>query len=649
MKMSKRLFIIMAVMILSAAVIFNCSDRGDFGGEGSILSILGGSSSIPSDPLNDRTNPLQTYIRANWTNGDENATGGLHYDHIKVAGFNWYDMGNLSNGADQAEFVVDHFDLYVWGGSIVGEHASGQYQDFIWLLITPGPYISSAWDSTETVSWLSDSTKNTEGYTWEDLTMHFKYDDTNVYGNYQGWNPDDDMDGDGCRDSTEASDSMRTAECVADAEIFCNEPLSGRPWWNFTKLLTDGFLQMICDRSLETRDAQSYDALGYFHDCNAFNENINIGFQNSFTYENNEILTANRDYYLDLLLYVATLEADYLLETEERSIHIENMVSPYYTCATSSPAKDWAFEYIENMQLECWIMTDCYGFNPLTMNLRPHYLDCPFEDWMEEGKGIVFCCKEDSPGSDRGRIFTLSAFYMINHQMAFYCYVFNNNWMNPGGEHVSEWNWNPYVEYDVGQPAVNTLGLEDFQGNSGTDRYFVWEEDDDYEILGREYLRSDSLHVLVLTKIMAQGKTEGSDPTSHELPKCYQEVQSDLNLGPCTREITLCNNDGAILVATSHCSAPPVAEFSASPTSVIVSLIVDFTDLSTNFPTSWEWDFGDGNGSLLQNPQHTYSEEGTYTVSLTATNDDGSDTETKYSYITVNAGSGGGKGDPFQQ
>jgi len=81
--------------------------------------------------------------------------------------------------------------------------------------------------------------------------------------------------------------------------------------------------------------------------------------------------------------------------------------------------------------------------------------------------------------------------------------------------------------------------------------------------------------------------------------------------------------------------APPVAEFSADPTAGVAPLSVAFTDLSTNNPTSWSWTFGDGGSSTAQNPNHTYNNPGTYTVSLTATNAYGSDSETKTGYITV--------------
>lgn len=84
---------------------------------------------------------------------------------------------------------------------------------------------------------------------------------------------------------------------------------------------------------------------------------------------------------------------------------------------------------------------------------------------------------------------------------------------------------------------------------------------------------------------------------------------------------------------------PPVAEFSASATTINEGDSVNFTDLSTNSPTEWLWSFTGGTpvSSTVQNPSVTYNSAGVYTVSLEATNAGGSDTETKTNYITVNA------------
>lgn len=81
----------------------------------------------------------------------------------------------------------------------------------------------------------------------------------------------------------------------------------------------------------------------------------------------------------------------------------------------------------------------------------------------------------------------------------------------------------------------------------------------------------------------------------------------------------------------------PVADFVGNPTVVVEGGTVDFTDLSTNNPTSWSWNFPGGTPttSTAQNPSVVYNTAGTYDVTLTATNSDGSDTETKTLYIEV--------------
>nr|WP_321431224.1 PKD domain-containing protein [uncultured Methanolobus sp.] len=79
----------------------------------------------------------------------------------------------------------------------------------------------------------------------------------------------------------------------------------------------------------------------------------------------------------------------------------------------------------------------------------------------------------------------------------------------------------------------------------------------------------------------------------------------------------------------------PVANFSSNVTSGAIPLSLSFTDLSTNSPTSWLWDFGDGNTSTDQNPTYTYTSEGTYTVSLNVSNVGGSNISTQVDYITA--------------
>ena len=64
-------------------------------------------------------------------------------------------------------------------------------------------------------------------------------------------------------------------------------------------------------------------------------------------------------------------------------------------------------------------------------------------------------------------------------------------------------------------------------------------------------------------------------------------------------------------------------------------LVCSFLDGSSGGPTSWEWDFGDGNTSNDQLPTHTYAAPGVYTVSLTVSNDGGVTEDTYERVIPV--------------
>jgi PKD repeat protein len=78
-----------------------------------------------------------------------------------------------------------------------------------------------------------------------------------------------------------------------------------------------------------------------------------------------------------------------------------------------------------------------------------------------------------------------------------------------------------------------------------------------------------------------------------------------------------------------------VAAFAGDPTSGQRPLEVNFTDHSTGGPTSWSWDFGDGDTSTEQNPTHIYDALGTYDVTLTIDGPGGTRSLTKTDYITV--------------
>lgn len=96
--------------------------------------------------------------------------------------------------------------------------------------------------------------------------------------------------------------------------------------------------------------------------------------------------------------------------------------------------------------------------------------------------------------------------------------------------------------------------------------------------------------------------------------------------------------EAAMACVATSLNNPPIADFSANFTAISAGGSVVFSNLSTYSPTSWNWTFTGGTPASFngQNPPSiTYNTPGTYNVSLTVTNANGTDTETKTGYIIV--------------
>jgi PKD repeat protein len=114
--------------------------------------------------------------------------------------------------------------------------------------------------------------------------------------------------------------------------------------------------------------------------------------------------------------------------------------------------------------------------------------------------------------------------------------------------------------------------------------------------------------------------------------------------GTYTVILTVVGSDGSdseikTAYITVGSGAGPTVDFEGTPLSGEAALTVDFTDLSTgNNVHAWSWNFGDGGTSSEQHPSHIYSSAGIYDVTLSATDDDGTNAKTRYAYITVTGG-----------
>lgn len=104
------------------------------------------------------------------------------------------------------------------------------------------------------------------------------------------------------------------------------------------------------------------------------------------------------------------------------------------------------------------------------------------------------------------------------------------------------------------------------------------------------------------------------------------------------------NNQADSILKTEYVTvyAPPLVNFKSSEISGCYPLRAQFSDLSTpgnGSIVSWEWDFGDGTTSGVQNPLHIYTELGRYNVTLRIRNSNGCITTlSRENYINVNSG-----------
>ena len=82
---------------------------------------------------------------------------------------------------------------------------------------------------------------------------------------------------------------------------------------------------------------------------------------------------------------------------------------------------------------------------------------------------------------------------------------------------------------------------------------------------------------------------------------------------------------------------PLIADFTVSDTLTVAGTEIQFTDLSTGNPTSWEWDFDDDStiDSYEQNPTWTYTTRGYYSVKLCISDGLCENTEIKEDYISL--------------
>ena len=106
------------------------------------------------------------------------------------------------------------------------------------------------------------------------------------------------------------------------------------------------------------------------------------------------------------------------------------------------------------------------------------------------------------------------------------------------------------------------------------------------------------------------------------------------NPGPCTSPVSGQVEDYTVVLRPN--TTPPVVSFTTNYVPGNCVNPIRFTDTSQNLPTSWLWNFGDGTPtSTQQNPLHTYAATGTFSITLTAGNANGSAAITRLNAVSV--------------
>ena len=152
-------------------------------------------------------------------------------------------------------------------------------------------------------------------------------------------------------------------------------------------------------------------------------------------------------------------------------------------------------------------------------------------------------------GSDRGKMLTLGLYYLVHNSHTYYMY--ETTTPHAGPTNISNWGYNPAVDFDIGQPDVIPPGGVDFEGKANTKEHYLFASGPDpvnssltYHLWGRRFTNA-----LVLVKLMPVGSTaDNASITTHNLNGTYMPLNVDGTVGAPITQASIRNNEALILI-----------------------------------------------------------------------------------------------------
>jgi PKD repeat protein len=208
--------------------------------------------------------------------------------------------------------------------------------------------------------------------------------------------------------------------------------------------------------------------------------------------------------------------------------------------------------------------------------------------------------------------------------------VWNDNpTSSASGGGISQFFSKPSYQNNVTFNLHGFRGVPDVSGNADPNTGYTIYYNGSYIIVGGTSAVAP-LYAGLIARINQNLNTHVGfiHPTLYNNPNDFYDITSGNN-GAYTASVAwdACSGLGVCNGQLLLSSFLPTASFTYSPQSGNTPLLVAFTNTSVN-ATSYLWDFGDSTTSTLTNPTHTYNTVGTLTVTLTATNVNGSNSVT---------------------